>query len=292
MKTDEALKIIGGSLSKPSKMPGWSIGLPAKECKTGGKLQAVKGSVCFDCYALKGCYVFKVVQDAQYRRLAALKSPDWVQAMAHLINSKKPDVFRWHDSGDVQDLDHLQKIVTDCTFDKLNMSKMPIFDFEYLFLKIRCKSVGETAELNLTCPDDNVTTVPVTINLDEIDVQVTEEHTDTIKITDNINMVLRWPTIHDVGDVEVTTDNLVDNVLALLKKCITQINEGDTIHNRTDMSSEELDEFIDSLPSDTFEDVGKYFETMPQLLHVVNITNPNTKVDNEIVIQGLESFFE
>jgi hypothetical protein len=95
MKTSEALKIIGGSLSKPSKMPGWSIGLPAKECKTGGKLQKVPGSVCYDCYALKGCYVFKVVQDAQYRRLAAIKSPQWVEAMAHLINSKKPDVFRW-----------------------------------------------------------------------------------------------------------------------------------------------------------------------------------------------------
>ena len=114
MQTKDALKIIGGSLSKPSKMPGWSIGLPAKECKTGGKLQKVPGSVCFDCYALKGCYVFKVVQDAQYRRLAAIKSPDWVQAMAHLINSKKPDVFRWHDSGDVQDLEHLQKIYKVC----------------------------------------------------------------------------------------------------------------------------------------------------------------------------------
>ena len=197
------------------------------------------------------------------------------------------------ESEDKRDIiNGLQKIVTDCTFDKLNMSKMPIFDFEYLFLKIRCKSVGETAELNLICPDDNVTTVPVTINLDEIDVQVTEEHTDTIKITDNISMILRWPTVYDVGDVEMTSDNLVDNVIALLKKCITQINEGDTIHNRTDMSSEELDEFIDSLPTDAFEDVGKYFETMPQLLHVVNITNPKTKVDNEIIIQGLESFFE
>ena len=114
MKTNEALKIIGGSLSKPSKMPGWSIGLPAKECKTGGKLQAVKGSVCYDCYALKGCYVFKGVQDAQYRRLRAIKNSRWVQAMAHLINSKKPDVFRWHDSGDVQDLDHLYKIYKVC----------------------------------------------------------------------------------------------------------------------------------------------------------------------------------
>ena len=114
MQTNEALKIIGGSLSKPSKMPGWSIGLPAKECKTGGKLQAVPGSVCFDCYAMKGCYVFKVVQDAQYRRLAAIKHPLWVGAMAHLINSKKANVFRWHDSGDVQDEEHLIKIFAVC----------------------------------------------------------------------------------------------------------------------------------------------------------------------------------
>jgi hypothetical protein len=114
MNTKEALKIIGGSLSKPSKMPGWSIGLPAKECKTGGKLRYVKDSVCYDCYALKGCYVFKVVQDAQYRRLAAIKKGRWVAAMAHLINSKKPDVFRWHDSGDVQDLQHLIKIFQVC----------------------------------------------------------------------------------------------------------------------------------------------------------------------------------
>ena len=114
MKTEEAFKIIGGSLSKPSKMPGWSIGLPAKECKTGAKLQKVPGSGCYDCYAMKGWYVFKVVQDAQYRRLKAIKDPRWVQAMAHLINSKKPDVFRWHDSGDVQDLDHLNKIYEVC----------------------------------------------------------------------------------------------------------------------------------------------------------------------------------
>ena len=89
MQTKEALKIIGGSLSKPSKMPGWSIGLPAKECKTGRKLQAVPGSVCYDCYAMKGCYVFKVVQDAQYRRLAAIKSPILVTGMVTIIAPNK-----------------------------------------------------------------------------------------------------------------------------------------------------------------------------------------------------------
>ena len=113
MNTKEAWQLVGG-LSKPSKMPGWSIGIPAKECNTGSKLVNVKGSVCEGCYALKGCYVFAVVQKAQYKRLEAIQHPDWVQAMATLINSKKPDVFRWHDSGDVQDVQHLEKIFKVC----------------------------------------------------------------------------------------------------------------------------------------------------------------------------------
>ena len=106
----EKAKEITGSLSKPSKMPGHAYGLPAKECKTGGKLQKVKGSTCYGCYALKGCYVFKVVQDAQYKRLKAIRHPLWVRAMAMQINSKKTKFFRWHDSGDIQDLKHLAKI--------------------------------------------------------------------------------------------------------------------------------------------------------------------------------------
>ena len=119
MKTSEAWALVGG-LSKPSKMPGWSIGIPAKECKTGKKLRQIKNSVCEGCYALKGCYVFAVVQAAQYKRLEAISHPDWVLAMATLINSKKPDVFRWHDSGDVQDVQHLEKIFEVC---ELTLSK-------------------------------------------------------------------------------------------------------------------------------------------------------------------------
>ena len=113
MNTKEAWALVGG-LSKPSKMPGWSIGIPAKECKTGSKLRLIPKSVCAECYALKGCYVFQVVQAAQYKRLEAISHPDWVQAMTTLINSKKPDVFRWHDSGDVQDVQHLEKIFEVC----------------------------------------------------------------------------------------------------------------------------------------------------------------------------------
>ena len=113
MNTAQAIQ-IAGTLSKPSKMPGFAIGIPAKECKTGSKLRLIKGSVCHGCYALKGCYVFPVVQAAQYKRLAGIPSPLWVKAVTHLISSKRSKEFRWHDSGDVQDLDHLNKIFEVC----------------------------------------------------------------------------------------------------------------------------------------------------------------------------------
>jgi len=124
MNTKEAWALVGG-LSKPSKMPGWSIGIPAAECKTGAKLRLIPDSVCEGCYALKGCYVFAVVQKAQYKRLEAIQHPEWVEAMATLINSKKPDVFRWHDSGDVQDLDHLEKIFKVCELTPSKRHWMP-----------------------------------------------------------------------------------------------------------------------------------------------------------------------
>jgi len=106
-------KLIVGGLSKPSKMPGFSIGLPAWECKTGSKLRDVEGSVCSSCYAMKGCYtMYPEVKKAQYRRLEALKSPKWVEAMTTLIKGQK--VFRWHDAGDIQGMAHLHNIVEVC----------------------------------------------------------------------------------------------------------------------------------------------------------------------------------
>jgi hypothetical protein len=124
MNTKEAWTLVGG-LSKPSKMPGWAIGIPAAECKTGNKLKLIPNSVCSGCYAEKGCYVFAVVQAAQYKRLKAIDHPQWVEAMATLINSKKPDVFRWHDSGDVQDEAHLNKIFEVCRLTPSKRHWMP-----------------------------------------------------------------------------------------------------------------------------------------------------------------------
>ena len=186
----------------------------------------------------------------------------------------------------------MKSLVDSCTYGKLNLSEMAVFDFEYVFLKIRCKSVGETAELSILCPDDEETRVPVKINLDEIDVQSNDEHSNTIDISDKIKIVLRYPTVKDVVDLNIdNADDLVEHVIKLMHRCVTEITDGDTIYNRVDMSDKELTEFIDMLPPDMFEQIGDFFETMPKLIHVVNVKNPKTEVDNEVVLQGLESFF-
>jgi len=112
MQTREGWKLVGG-LSKPSKMPRWSIGIPAKECKTGSKLRKVKGSVCASCYALKGNYTrYKAIKAAQYVRLKAIEDSRWIEAMTAQV--KRSTYFRWHDAGDVQDLNHLNKIYEVC----------------------------------------------------------------------------------------------------------------------------------------------------------------------------------
>ena len=183
----------------------------------------------------------------------------------------------------------LSDIVDGCTFNSVDIKTMPIFDFEYLFLKIRCKSVGESVELNLLCSDDNKTRVPVTINLDEVDVQVEENHNNVVGVDDNIKIIMRYPTVNDIKSVgEAETLN---NIMKLLKVCIQEVHEGDTIHSMIDVSDEELDDFIDSLSTEIFEKIGQFFNTMPKLTHVEEVENPKTKVTSEVVIQGLDNFF-
>ena len=113
MNTKEASKIVG-KLSKTSKMPCYSYNLPATKCITGSKMAKIKGTTCYDCYALKGMYNFPVVKKAMLRRHKAINHPEWVFAMAVLINSKRSKYFRWHDSGDIQSIEHLQKIFEVC----------------------------------------------------------------------------------------------------------------------------------------------------------------------------------
>ena len=194
------------------------------------------------------------------------------------------------DADDKEDsYNMLAEIVDGCTFNNVDIKTMPIFDFEYLFMKIRCKSVGESTELSVLCPDDNETRVPITVNLDGIDVQVEDGHSNVVGVNDSIKIVMRYPTVNDIKSVgEAETLN---NVMTLLKVCINEIHDGDTIHNMIDVTSKELDEFIDSLPTETFEKMATFFDTMPKLTHVIEVMNPKTEVTSEVVIQGMESFF-
>ncbi len=183
----------------------------------------------------------------------------------------------------------LAEIVDGCTFNSVDIKTMPIFDFEYLFLKIRCKSVGETVELSILCPDDEETRVPVTINLDVIDVQVEDDHNNVIGVNDSIKIIMRHPTVGDIKSVDEA--ETLNNIMKLLKVCIHEIHDGDTIHSMIDVTNKELDEFVDSLSTEVFEKIGEFFNTMPKLTHVVEIKNPKTEVTSEVVIQGMESFF-
>ena len=194
------------------------------------------------------------------------------------------------DADDKEDsYNMLAETVDGCTFNNVDIKTMPIFDFEYLFMKIRCKSVGESTELSVLCPDDNETRVPVTVNLDGIDVQVEDGHSNVVGVNDSIKIIMRYPTVNDIKSVgEAETLN---NVMTLLKVCINEIHDGDTIHNMIDVTSKELDEFIDSLPTETFEKMATFFDTMPKLTHVIEVKNPKTEVTSEVVIQGMESFF-
>jgi len=206
-----------------------------------------------------------------------------------LVKEQKVLLIAQESNDDEQVANAMGHLVKECTFGKVNPDTAPMFDIEYLFLRIRGKAVGETVELNITCPDDEKTKVRTKVNLDEINVQMTAEHTNEIKLSDSIKMFLRYPllsdmkgVIGDVGDIE--------RVFAILKKCINEIHHGDKIYNRVDITDKELEEFIDSMTNDQLQTVMDFFDTMPKLRHAVKVTNPKTKVKSEVVVEGLQSF--
>ena len=182
------------------------------------------------------------------------------------------------------------QILNDCVLDDIDPYKMPMFDMEYVFLRIRGKSVGEKVVLNVLCPDDEKTRVDVEIDLEEVDVQMQKDHTNIIELTDDISMVMRYPCLGDITGLTVNTGT--ENILNMIRKCIHEIHDGDEVFARIDMSEKELDAFLDSMSSKNFENLTNFFETMPKLLYEIEVKNPKTKKKNKIPIEGLQSFFE
>ena len=182
------------------------------------------------------------------------------------------------------------QIVNDCVLDDIDPFKMPMFDIEYVFLRIRAKSVGEKVKLSLLCPDDEKTRVSVEINLEEVDIQMTDDHTNVVDLSENIKLIMKYPTLKDMTGFDAGGD--VSNIFNMIKRCVHEIHDGETIHNRVDISEKELDEFIESMSTKNFEALTTFFDTMPKLIHEVEVKNPKTKKKNKIPIEGFQSFFE
>ena len=187
------------------------------------------------------------------------------------------------------------EIMSDCIETKgVDITKLPSFDIEYLFLNIRAKSVGETVEVIITCPDDKKTTVEATINIDDIKIKKTPGHKNIIKLDDKYSMKLKYPSMQQFIDANFDTDEEINSVsqsLQMLSTCIDMIYDDEESWDAADSSPEELNEFIEQLNTKQFKEVESFFETMPKLEHIVEVTNPKTGKTSKVKLEGLASFF-
>jgi hypothetical protein len=186
----------------------------------------------------------------------------------------------------------VKDIVNECTFNKIDISSMPMFDVEYIFLQIRSKSVGEVSKLKLLCPDDEKTYADVELDLNQVKVQVGDDHTNKIELGDDKGMIMRYPTIDSFKESGIKNITAT-NMLEVISTCILQIYEedGKKVYDPKDQTQKELTDFIEQLSTKQFKDVQKFFETMPKLKHEITIKNPKTKKESKITLTGLNDFF-
>jgi hypothetical protein len=189
-------------------------------------------------------------------------------------------------------IDAVKQIVQACTFDKFDVSKSPMFDVEYIFLNIRAKSVGEVSTVNLRCPDDNETFVMTDIDLTEVEVVMSEGHNNKIELTDEMGMIMTYPTLESFLGVDATQIN-ASNMIDIIAMCISQIydKKGEEVFEAKDSTKQELIDFVEQLNSKQFLEVQQFFDTMPKLTHTVEIENPKTKVKGKVTLNGLNDFF-
>ena len=175
----------------------------------------------------------------------------------------------------------------------VKVENLPTFDIEFLFLNIRGKSVGEEVEVNLIAPDDEETQVPVTINLDDIQIQKTEEHTNKVKLDDALTMEMKYPSLDQFikSNFDFTEEVNMDQSFDLIASCIDKIYNEEEVWSTADCTKKEVKEFLEQMNSMQFKEIEKFFETMPKLSHSVTFTNPKTKVESTVVLEGLSSFF-
>jgi len=211
-----------------------------------------------------------------------------------LVKEEKLLVIALESEDTKQITNAIKVVIKNCISTKeVKVETLPTFDIEYLFLNIRGKSVGEQVDVNIICPDDNETNVSVSINLDVIKVVKNEEHTNKIKVDRSIMMEMKYPSLEQFikNNFDFNNENAMEQSFDLISSCIDKIYTEDEVWSTADVTKKELTEFLESMNSSQFKEIEKFFETMPKLSHKVKITNPKTKVESEVVLEGLASFF-
>ena len=186
----------------------------------------------------------------------------------------------------------IKDILKNCIITKgIKVDELPTFDIEYLFLNIRARSIGESIDLVITCPDDEKTKVNSTIYIDEIEVKKNDEHDINIKIDDTYTMKMKYPSLDQFIDENFVFEGQSDNSFEIIASCIDMVYSEEEAWEAKDCSKKELLEFVEQLNSMQFKQIEKFFDTMPQLSHEIEVENPNTKVKSTVLLEGLASFF-
>lgn len=217
-----------------------------------------------------------------------------IQYRPFLVKEEKLLVIALESEDIKQITTAIKTVIKNCIFTKnIKVESLPTFDIEYLFLNIRGKSVGEELEVNIICPDDETTQVPVKINLDDIKVQKNEEHSNRIKLDDSIMMEMKYPSLDQFikNNFDFSDKNAMDQSFELIASCIDKIFTEEEVWTTSDVTKKEMNDFLESMNSSQFKDIEKFFETMPKLSHKIKVKNPVTEVESEVVLEGLASFF-
>jgi len=217
-----------------------------------------------------------------------------IQYRPFLVKEEKLLVIALESEDTKQITTAIKTVIKNCILTKnIKVESLPTFDIEYLFLNIRGKSVGEELEVNIICPDDGETQVPVKINLDDIQVQKNDEHSNRIKLDDSIMMEMKYPSLDQFikSNFDFSDKNAMDQSFELIASCIDKIFTEEEVWTAGDVTKKEMADFLESMNSSQFKDIEKFFETMPKLSHTIKVTNPATEIESEVVLEGLASFF-
>ena len=217
-----------------------------------------------------------------------------VEYRPFLVKEEKLLVIALESEDNKQITTAIKAVLKACVLTKgIKVENLPTFDIEYLFLNIRGKSVGEELDVNIVCPDDEKTEVAVKIDLDDIEVQRDENHTNQIKLDDTLMMEMKYPSLDEFikSNFDFSDKNQMDQSFQLIASCIDKIYTEDEVWATADCTKKEVNEFLEGMNSNQFKEIEAFFTTMPKLSHTISVTNPKTKVKSDVVLEGLAAFF-